>query len=323
MGGFLHPRITVYSHFDNASGLKPGAPVSLQGVVIGTVQKVYIDTSQKHTPVVVSMRISTRYIKALHKDSLVSLSTVGVLGDTVVDIDSAKAVGPQLANGDTLAVSQSPSIQTIIKSSDETLQQVTLVLAKLNSIAQSINHGDGTIGMLVKNPQLYNHAVKTLADLQGIADQVNEGHGTLGKLIKDETFYDHANETVSRLQHIADELDAGHGSIGKLLRDESMYNNLNQTVDKANQLMNEINQGRGTLGLVAKDPKFARKVDDTVTQLNSLLTRLNAGQGTAGKLLQDPTLFNNSDRVMQDTHDLLIAIRENPKKYLSFRVRIF
>ena len=316
MGGFLHPRITVYSHFDNASGLKAGAPVSLQGVTIGTVKKIFIDPNRKSTPVIVSMRISTRYIKALHKDSVVSLNTVGVLGDTVVDITSTHASGPPLANGDTLAVQQTPSIQDIVKSSQGTIQQVNVILAKLNAIAAGINGGQGTIGMLVNDPELYNHAVKTLGDLQNIADQINQGHGTAGKLIHDETLY-------NKLQHIADELDAGHGTAGKLLRDDTLYNNLNQTTAKANQLMNEINQGQGTLGLLAKDPKFARKINDTVTQMNLLLARLNQGEGTAGKLLKDPSLYNHSDRVMQDTHDLLLAIRQNPKKYLTFHVKIF
>jgi phospholipid/cholesterol/gamma-HCH transport system substrate-binding protein len=323
MGGFLHRRILVYSHFENASGLKPGAPVSLQGVVIGTVKSIRIDPTSKKTPVEVAMRLSTRYIQELHKDSVVSLSTVGVLGDTIVDIDSSDAVGPELQNGDSLAVKPSPSIQEVIKSSQGTIQQVNRVLAKLDTIARAINAGQGTVGLLVNDPQLYRHAVKTLGDLQHIADQINEGHGSLGKLIHDETFYNHLNDTVSHLQHITAELDSGHGTAGKLLKDPSLYNNLNQTTAKANELMAEINQGKGTLGMLAKDPKFSHKVNDTVTQMNVLLSHLNEGQGTAGKLLKDPSLYNNADRVMQDTHDLLMAIRKNPKQYLTFRVKIF
>ncbi len=323
VGGLFHPRITIYSHFENASDLLVGAPVSLQGVTIGTVKRISIDATRPLAPVEVPMRISTRYIRALHKDSAVSLTPVGVLGDTVVDIDSTHAVGPRLSNGDTLAVAQSPNIQDVIKSSQGTIQQVNIILAKLNNLTDALSTNQGTLGLLIHDPQMYRQAVTTFADLQHVADQINSGHGSLGKLINDDTFYDHANDTVTRMQHIADEIDQGQGSIGKLMRDDSLYENLNQTAAKANQMMNAIQAGRGSLGLLAKDPKFARKLNDTVHQMDTILTRLNAGQGSAGKLLQDPALYTNSTQTMQSAHDLLVAIRKNPKQYLSFKVRVF
>ncbi len=323
VGGLFHPRITITSHFLNASGLEIGAPVNLPGVAIGSVKQMQIDPSHKENPVKVTMRISTRYAAALHQDSVVSLDTVGVLGDTVVDIDSTHAVGPRLADGDELAVEQTPSIQDIVKSSQSTIRQINEILAKLNALTEALGQGHGTMGKLLNDPQLYNETVKTVADLRHVADQINNGKGSLGKLINDNEFYDHANEAVARMQHISEEMDEGHGSIGKLLRDDSLYTNLNATAAKANALMDNINAGRGALGLMARDPNFARKLNDTVTQLDATLKQLNQGKGTAGKLINDPALYNNSDRTMQDAHDLLVAIRQNPRQYLTFHVRIF
>ena len=48
--GLLTPRITVKSYFDNAEGLRPGAPVRLSGVDIGNVTKIRI-VSSKDKPV--------------------------------------------------------------------------------------------------------------------------------------------------------------------------------------------------------------------------------------------------------------------------------
>lgn len=323
VGGLFHPRLTVTSHFVNASGLEIGAPVNLQGVAIGSVKKMQIDPTHKETPVEVTMRISTRYSAALHKDSVVSLDTVGVLGDTVVDIDSTHAVGPPLETGDELAVLQAANIQDVIKSSQNTIQQVNIILAKLNALTEALGQGHGTLGKLLNDPQMYNEAVTTMADLRHVADQINNGKGSLGKLINDDEFYDHANEAVSRMQHISEEMDEGHGSIGKMLRDDSLYTNLNQTAAKANAMMNDINAGRGALGLLAKDPNFARKLNDTVTQLDTTLQRLNEGQGTAGKLLQDSSLYTHSNETMKNARDLMLAIRQNPKRYLTFHVKIF
>lgn len=323
MGGLLHPRITVYCHLENSAGLKAGAPVGLQGVTIGGVKSVRIDPAHKDAPVEVAMLLSTRYIKALHTDSKVTLHTVGVLGDTVVDIDSSNAVGPPLANGDELTVAQTASIQNVIQSSQSTLLQVNMILTKLNDMTNALSTQQGTVGKLIHNPQLYDQAITTLSELQQIASQINSGQGSLGKLINNDDFYNHANDTVTRLQHIADELDEGHGTMGKLLKDDSLYNNMNQTAAKANQLMDQINQGRGTLGLLTKDPKFAHKLNDTVTQMDTLLAQLNAGQGSAGKLLKDPALYNSTEQTMQSAHDLLLAIRQHPKQYLSIHLKIF
>ncbi len=87
--------------------------------------------------------------------------------------------------------------------------------------------------------------------------------------------------------------------------------------------MDSINRGEGALGMVAKDPAFAKKLDDMTTKLQSLLTRMDAGEGTVGKLLKDPSLYTNSDQMLIETRQLVKSIRENPKKYLTIRFKLF
>ena len=126
-GGLFTRRIVVHSYFENAAGLKPGAPVSLQGVTIGSVTQILIVPQRKLTPVEVVMKIGLKYSAALHSDSLASLSTAGVLGDTFVDIDSAHATGPALKNGDQLPTTETPSLSDVIKSSQSTIEQVNVI----------------------------------------------------------------------------------------------------------------------------------------------------------------------------------------------------
>ena len=99
--GILTHKLTIMTYFENSAGLKTGAAVNLQGVTIGTVKTVTIDNSpeRKLTPVKVVMKLDDKYATALKKDSKASLSTVGVLGDTIVDINSQFAVGPPLRDG--------------------------------------------------------------------------------------------------------------------------------------------------------------------------------------------------------------------------------
>ena len=45
------------------------------------------------------MKLSTKYGYALRRDSVTSLETAGVLGETYLDIDSSQAVGPRAGWG--------------------------------------------------------------------------------------------------------------------------------------------------------------------------------------------------------------------------------
>jgi phospholipid/cholesterol/gamma-HCH transport system substrate-binding protein len=322
-GGLFAGKITLRSYFENAAGLKIGAPVNLEGVTIGNVKSIRIAPERKLTPVEVIMKISDRYTTDVHEDSKTSLNTIGVLGDTVVDIDSKRAIGPRVKNNDELSTTESPNLSDVIKSSQGTIEQVNTILAKIDSLVDSLNTGKGSIGQLINDPALYNKAVQTVDQLSKISNDLNEGKGSIGKLLKDDSLYNHVNDTVARVDHITAEIDSGKGSAGKLLKDETFYNNLNQTVSNANALIAEINKGQGTLGMLAKDPQFQAKFRDTVDRLDSLMTRIDNGQGTIGQLVVNPSLYNNADAMLSESRNLVTQIRENPKKYLTFHVKVF
>ncbi len=111
--------------------------------------------------------------------------------------------------------------------------------------------------------------------------------------------------------------------MGKFLKDPALYNNANATIAKANQLMDDVNNGKGALGLLAKNQEFADKLHNTMAKLSDISTRLEAGEGTAGQFLRNPSLYNNTDQMLVETRNLVKAIRENPKKYLTIRFRVF
>lgn len=322
-GGLFAGKLTVRSYFENSAGLKVGAPVNLEGVTIGNVKSVRIVPDRKLTPVEVTMKISKQFQDGLHTDSKASLETIGVLGDTVIDISSKNATGPPLPNNAELQTTETPNLSDVIKSSQGTIEQLNTILAKVDNLADALNSNKGSIGMLINDPQLYNRAIEAINQIQTLLTEIGNGKGSIGKLIADDTLYNRANETVGRLQHIADEVDNGQGNLGKLIKDETLYNNLNQATANANKLLADINAGKGGLGLIAKDPEFAKKLNDTVTKLDSILARADNGEGTIGQLVRNPSVYNNLDQMLTETRGLIGAIRENPKKYLTFHVKVF
>jgi phospholipid/cholesterol/gamma-HCH transport system substrate-binding protein len=318
-------KIVVTTYFDNSSGLKVGAPVNLEGVTIGEVTKVLVSTdpARKLTPVKIVMKLDPKYHESLRKDSLASLSTVGVLGDTVVDINSQTAVGHELQTGDELKTLQTPNLQDVVKASQGTVESLNVILAKVNQLVDSIQKGQGSAGKLIMDPALYNEANGTVHELHVLATNINEGKGSVGKLMHDDELYNRLNDTTAKLQAITDGLDAGKGTAGKLLKDDSLYNNLNATVAHANSLLASADEGKGALGMLTKDPAFAAKLNDTVTKLDALLSNVNEGKGTLGKLATDDAAYNNLNKLLSSSTDLVTTIRQDPKKYLTIHLKIF
>ncbi|MGD0366751.1 MAG: MlaD family protein [Acidobacteriaceae bacterium] len=322
-GGFWSGHLMVRSYFENSAGLKIGAPVSLEGLTVGSVTGMRIVPDRKLTPVEVTMRINKKYQDGIRQDSKTSLTTMGVLGDTVVDIDSKYATAGLLQNNTELPTTETPNLQDVIQASQGTIQQLDTILAKVNALADDLTSGKGSIGLLINDPTLYNKAVLTISQLQALIDAVTNGKGSVGKLVSDDTFYNRATSAVTKLEDITTQLDEGKGTMGKLLKDDTLYNELKETTHNLNQITATINSGQGSLGMLTKDPKMADKLGDTINKLDSLLTQINEGQGSIGALLKDRKLYDHADKVMTDTSDLVTAIRKDPKKYLTFHVKIF
>ena len=61
--GLFTKKIFLKVYFDNASGLREGAPVRLNGVDIGNVVEIRIvrDKDKQLTPVQVTMKVSSKY----------------------------------------------------------------------------------------------------------------------------------------------------------------------------------------------------------------------------------------------------------------------
>lgn len=322
-GGFFSKKIFLRTYVDNAGGLRPGAPVRLQGVDIGNVTGIRVVPGKQPYPVEVTMKITTKYIEGVRKDSVIQLSTAGVLGETFVDIDSTVAKAATVQDGDVLPMRPQPDIQDVVRASQGTLQNLDVLLRRVDRIVSFVESGQGSIGKLIYDPSLYSQLNATVRDFQGIVNNINSGQGSIGKLIKDDELYNKANTSVDKLNRIVTQIDNGEGTVGKLIKDPALYNNANQTIAKANKLMDDINAGHGTLGMLAKDEQFRAKLNDTMSRLNDLTAKLNSTQGSAGKFVNDPAFYDNTNKLLTDSQSLVQAIRQNPKKYLTIHLKLF
>jgi phospholipid/cholesterol/gamma-HCH transport system substrate-binding protein len=322
-GGPFGRKILLRSYFANAAGLKDGAVVSVDGVTVGNVKKTRVVPERNPLPVEVTVEVGEKYWADLHTDSTERIAPAGVLGDSFVDIDSRHATGPQPANNAELKISGSPTIEEVIGSSQVSIEDIDHLVKKVGKLVDAITSGHGTVGELINDQAMEKNVASIAANLQTVTQALADGKGSLGKFLTDDSFYTKMNSTVDQLNSIVSDMNAGKGTAGKLLKDETAYNNLNSTLSNLNGVLASINSGKGAAGEFVKDPALGQKLNDAIANLDGILKSVNAGEGSAGQFVKNTSLYDHANQTADQAQQLIKSIREDPKKYLVIRLKVF
>jgi phospholipid/cholesterol/gamma-HCH transport system substrate-binding protein len=322
--GFFTRRYTLKTYFSSASDLHPGAEVRLAGIAVGNVSKVTISSfSDPDRAVEVDMSISRKFQKQIRSDSTATIETVGLLGESYIDISRGGQDQAILPPGGIVQGRQEPDIKQIVQNTNDVISNLRVLSAKLTDITGQVQQGHGTLGAMIYDQALYNKPNKTADSVQNIVADVQQGRGSLGKLLTDESLYQKATASVDRLNQIMDQVQHGNGSMAKFINDPALYDNLKQASAQATALMDNINAGKGTLGKLAVDPTLYNKMNETLGHVDVVATRIDQGEGTLGKLSTDPSLFNSLNQSAASLRDFLTEFRKNPRKYLTLHMHIF
>lgn len=105
-------RREIRVYFQDAKGLRAGAPVRMAGVDVGSVESVRVRPDLHAAEAVLSLR--TPYELRVPKDATVLLPTEGVLGSTFAEVEILNASGPPLENGGVLKSKESANATELI-----------------------------------------------------------------------------------------------------------------------------------------------------------------------------------------------------------------
>ncbi|HXW14091.1 MAG TPA: MlaD family protein, partial [Terriglobia bacterium] len=322
--GLFTRHYTLKAYLTTAGGLREGADVRLTGIYVGSVTKIRISPyADKERGVELDLKIARRFQDDIRADSVASLNTVGLLGDSYVDLTRGTAGQEPIVDGGTVKTAEKADIAAVMQNTDQVITNINALSAKLNDISGQVQSGKGSVGKLIYDQKLYNKMDATVSSAQTLLDRVDRGEGTIGKLMVDEALYNRTLATLDRLNQVIDEVQHGNGSLAKFISDPSAYNNLNRLLTNGNTTIDGINQGHGTLGKLVKDEEFYDRMNSTMAHVDTITSRIDQGQGTLGKLSTDPTLFNNLSESSQSLKEFLADFRKEPKKYLSIKLHIF
>lgn len=323
-GAFWVGKTRLVTYTPDAGGLKTGAVVRLAGVDVGNVRGVaHSGRPARDEAVQVLMDVRSDFLPSIRSDSEVFIAAEGLLGQRYINISMGTPAGTPLQDGGMVPFHATPEFSELVGGSADLLNNVNVLIKRLDAVVSSIDEGEGTVGKLLKDDQLYQRLNGALASAEGIIADVNAGKGTLGMMVKDEQFYRNVNEAVVKLTRVADRLENGEGTVARLINDPALYNEAREMISSGRAMIDNVNQGRGTLGKLATDDELHRRLSSAITNLDNVLAGIRNGDGTVGKLFHDPTLYSNLNNVTTEMKELMGDFRRDPKKFLTIQLKIF
>jgi phospholipid/cholesterol/gamma-HCH transport system substrate-binding protein len=290
----------------------------------------------------VELDIRPQFINRISRDSEVSIESKGLIADSFIDISPGTSPVPPHKVGDYYVIEslQHPGFREIITGTNDVVANFGVLSAQFKEIVKKLNPdkiNTGLTNTIHETQQTIRKANDTLTRVSSLFEDLRNGDGTIGKLVSDPELYRRMTESLEKFNSMMDSIQNGQGTIGRLINDPSVFKSAHETlqsadgtlksadetIKKAKQIIDRMERGEGTLGKLSKDDALYEKTKNALDRFAALVEGIEQGNGTIGKLMKDPSLYNNLDQSTAEMSKFLYDLRKDPKKYLSIHLRIF
>jgi phospholipid/cholesterol/gamma-HCH transport system substrate-binding protein len=267
--------------FKNISGLRVGSEVRLAGVVVGSVTNTSVRSDGK---ILVTFEVLEKYRNQIREDSVATIGMIGLLGDRSLDLAAGTPEKPVLPPGGLVAATEPLDLQELMSRAAPSLEAIHKTFANLAKITetmenpkgdfqvaianiretfQKINKGEGTIGLLLSDPNLYKHTMETVLSAQKLMDSLNNPKGTLGMVVHDPAFRAQLQKTLKNFESLSGNLHQGSVPLSEALaklpaiiaRVQSFLKNLDQAGEGLPDLVDTGQSALSDMNTVAKGAK--------------------------------------------------------------------
>jgi len=258
--------VLLYTEFADLDGVTKGSKVQVAGMDAGQVTKIDVPQSPSgHFRV--QMKVDEQLHGLVRTDSVVTVDTEGVVGDTFLTIH-AGSPNAAIAQADTLLQSKPPvSMSDLLTrglgtmdDADATIKQVG---GKLNVVLDSVN---GAVG----------NANDLLVGLK-------EGRGPAGMLLRDEKMAGQIRDTMSNVQSTTSNLNRASGRVDSVVADVQQRQLPQKLDDTMTQIRSASTSANATIQQVQQSLNQALGPDvNGVTagqNINEALTNVNVATG--------------------------------------------
>jgi phospholipid/cholesterol/gamma-HCH transport system substrate-binding protein len=198
---FSH-HLMLYTEFANLDGVTKGSKVQVAGMDAGEVTKVVVPPSPDGR-FRVQMKVDEQFHGMVRTDSVVTVDTEGVVGNTFLTIHTGSPNAP-IAQADSLLPSKPPvnvsDLLTnglgVINDADATLKQVTgklkaaldgtnEAIGNANDLLVGLKEGRGAAGMLLRDEKMAGQIRETLSTVQSTTTNLKQASVTVSSIVAD------------------------------------------------------------------------------------------------------------------------------------------
>ncbi len=253
-----------YAVFNKADGIEASAPVMTKGFRIGTVDKVELELpSQK---IIVSFSINKNY--PLPKDSRVVITTSGLMGGTIMDVDFGDDHSQYFASGDTVVSRFEPGMIQLITEEYETVKnkleeytdKIDDILAGVESLfdSSSVNNIKGALantdrltGELARVMSARSaNLERTLINLDKVTASVSDMSADLETTVSNfskasnsmPSMMEDAAQSMEELRTVLNAIASGDGSLSQLINDGDLHDNLSGALENLDLLLADLQE---------------------------------------------------------------------------------
>lgn len=239
----------ISSVFKSVNGLSQGNNVQFAGINVGSISNITILSTDK---VRVTMKIEEEVRKYIKRDSEASINSEGLVGNKVLLISAGTPGSEPVEQGDTLTAVTPAQLGDIINNLNESSKEAQIIAKEISDIAAKVNRGEGTLGRLVNNTDLYDNLDSLTANVAMSTSRIDEilsqTSTTLNLVTADiKELSSSAKVITDNLGSITTKINSSQSLVGTLLTDTAFANNIKGLIRNANRTTANLEMGSFSL----------------------------------------------------------------------------
>jgi phospholipid/cholesterol/gamma-HCH transport system substrate-binding protein len=310
---FWQRKITYQAVYSDVAGLRPGSPIAMGGVDVGTVSRVKYSEDPKDPHIYVSLDVvrsqAERIRKPVYdettkrvvrKGTVATIVNKGLLGDKMIDLSLAEPGTPVLDPSEPIATDEPLDISKYVAKVDDIVQKTNVILGNLQEATGAF-----------ADPKFSQNLKDAVASMHDITDGIAHKDGFAHRIIFDKNDADridgiltNTNNSTAQLDGILADLHdvtqhvrSGPGIAHAVVYDGDLSQHAAGSLSEIHQDLEQIRKGNGLVHALvygdADSQHLMTNVNAMSDDLRVIVSNMRSGKGTLGALLVDPSVYED------------------------------